>query len=505
MLGSSGTGGASGSGTGGTTGVAGGTGGTLPACGGAGGTGDSVELAIVGADGTLLGAAVQAAVTVTSVDSCMAVTCPESFTGSFPIYLGPHVSKDATRIVLAGASSQQWTIYVRNTSMPASIVHVGDAFDMTVAAALTDYSFGVVRQTAVLAHGSDLVLFAHASAGISGVAMPSLSDFQIDVTAGVPYCETTSTGQPLCGDRNLAAGVTLAGQSANLLGGQTARVGWLSFTNGVSSDGFGDSCHTISYRAMAGFRHDDGTGRGGGSAGNGAGGGSAGTGGTSAGGGGGTGGTLPACEGSSATGSVVVAFMGSDGMLVAAPTTAAVTIASLESCGVVTCPPGAGDQANKIVLTAGQQQWALYLRNTSMPPATIKVGDTFDLTVDASVGHTPFAGWVNQTIVLARDGNLMLFAASLAKYAGLAVPQLEAFGIAITDYGAVCEGGDYALGCVGRTHAARVAVGGDAAFVPGRQVATAGWLSLTNGGFTEQTGGSCDAPSFTRIAGFRLP
>jgi len=108
-------------------------------------------------------------------------------------------------------------------------------------------------------------------------------------------------------------------------------------------------------------------------------------------------------------------------------------------------------------------------------------------------------------IVLARDGNLMLFAASLAKYSGVAVPQLEAFGIAITDDGAVCAGGDYAIGCFGRTHAARVAVGGDAAVVPGRQVATVGWLSLTNGGFTEQMGGFFDAASSTLMAGFRLP
>jgi len=41
--------------------------------------------------------------------------------------------------------------------------------------------------------------------------------------------------------------------------------------------------------------------------------------------------------------------------------------------------------------------------------------------------------------------------------------------------------------------------------VPGRQVATVGWLSLTNGGFTEQMGGFFDAASSTLMAGFRLP
>jgi len=284
MLGTPGTAGTSGSGTGGTTGIAGttgiggtisvggtgggdvgGTGGTLTACGGAGGGSDSVEVAIVGSDGNLIAAAVQAAaVTVTSIDSCTAVTCPESFTGSFPTYLGPHISRDATRIVLAGASAQQWTLYLRNTSMPASLVHVGDAFDLTVAAALTDYSYGVVYQTVVLAHGSDLVLFAHTSAGISGVVMPDLINFQINVTGGAPYCETATVTVPpggaggapgtYCGNRKLAAVVAVAGQSATLRGGETAQVGWLSVTNGVSSDGFGGGCHMISYRAMAGFR-----------------------------------------------------------------------------------------------------------------------------------------------------------------------------------------------------------------------------------------------------------
>jgi len=263
-----GTGGGDVGGTGG--GGVGGTGGTLPGCGGAAGIGDSVEVAIVGSDGKLIDTTVQAAVTVTSVDGCWLVGCPESFTGSFPSYLAPHISTAAMRIVLTGASAQQWTLFLYNTSMPAAFVQVGDAFNLTVHASLTDYQFGVVQQTVVLAHGSDLVLFAFASAGVSGVGLPSLSDFQIDVTAGAPYCETvTTSGPPFCGYRKLAADVTVAGQSATVSGGWTARVGWLSFTNGVSSEGFGSSCHMVGSRAMAGFRYNDGTAGSGGSGGTG--------------------------------------------------------------------------------------------------------------------------------------------------------------------------------------------------------------------------------------------
>jgi len=257
-----GTGGGDVGGTGG--GGVGGTGGTLPGCGGAAGIGDSVEVAIVGSDGKLTDTTVQAAVTVTSVDGCWLVGCPESFTGSFPSYLAPHISTAAMRIVLTGASAQQWTLFLYSTSMPAAFVQVGDAFNLTVHASLTDYQFGVVQQTVVLAHGSDLVLFAHTSAGISGVVMPDLINFQINVTGGAPYCETATVTVPpggaggapgtYCGNRKLAAVVAVAGQSATLRGGETAQVGWLSVTNGVSSDGFGGGCHMISYRAMAGFR-----------------------------------------------------------------------------------------------------------------------------------------------------------------------------------------------------------------------------------------------------------
>jgi hypothetical protein len=241
-----------GGGSGGSLGPVGGTGGTLPSCSGAAGARDSVELAIAASDGTFLASNVSAAVTVASIDSCASVTCPTSFLEALG---GPTLSTAATRIGLTGPDPQRWTLYLRNTNMPADFIKVGDTYDLTVNAHLPAHSFGSTAQTIVLAHGTDLVLFATEANGYGLSAdVPDLSAMGIGITSGGASCETPPSGITGCGYRQFDTAVTVAGESVSVGGGKSGRVAWLSFTNGGGSSAFGGFCDAPSYTAMAGYR-----------------------------------------------------------------------------------------------------------------------------------------------------------------------------------------------------------------------------------------------------------
>jgi hypothetical protein len=210
---------------------------------------------------------------------------------------------------------------------------------------------------------------------------------------------------------------------------------------------------------------------------------------------------------------VQFAIVGSDGMPVAAPATATVSVTSIDSCAQVTCPAvstvssgSISTAASRFTLTAlGPLEWTLYLRDSAMPSDLIKVGDTLDLTIAAGHNSTFYQQNLDQTMVLSRDGNLIFFAAGLARSFQLVTPKLDAFGIQISDAGVVsCQSGWSLPVCAARSHGAYVTVGGAAALLTEGQTSTIGWLSFTNASFTEldDTGG-CDAMSATIMAGFR--
>jgi hypothetical protein len=161
--------------------------------------------------------------------------------------------------------------------------------------------------------------------------------------------------------------------------------------------------------------------------------------------------------------------------------------------------------ASRIVLAdADQQQWTLYLRNVAMPADMIQVGSPFDLVVATAVDPT-FFRTVDQTVVLARAGEPIVFAASMQKFYSLSVPQLTTFGIEIADDGMVCDAGRAVSGtCYFRPHAARVSVGGASAVIAAGEIQSVGSFSFNIGQFSVfgDTGG-CDAKSKTAIAGFR--
>jgi hypothetical protein len=226
-------------------------------------------------------------------------------------------------------------------------------------------------------------------------------------------------------------------------------------------------------------------------------------------------GGAPACIAPGQGDVVEFAIVGSDGMPIEAPVTATVSVASIDSCAQVSCPTTSirtasgsiSAAASRFTLMApGPQEWTLYLRDSAMPSDLIKVGDTFDLTIDAGLDPT-FYETINQTMVLGRGGDLILFAASLSRFYHLATPALDGFGIQISDAGAFpCSLAAGWAGCQTAPHAAYVAVGGDQATLGGGQTSTIAWLSFTNASFTEldDTGG-CDSKSGTIMAGFRSP
>ncbi len=222
----------------------------------------------------------------------------------------------------------------------------------------------------------------------------------------------------------------------------------------------------------------------------------------------------PACIAAGQGDKVEFAIVGPDAMLASAPATATVSVSSIDSCAQVTCPQFVSlvssgwitAAASRFTLTApGPQQWTVYLRDSVMPPDLIKVGDMFDMTVKAGRNST-FYSTVDQTLVLSRGGNLILFAAGLEKSFALTTPNLDGFGIQVSDGGAfTCQDGTSSP-CTARRHAARVSVGNDSATLGEGQSSNVGWLSFTNASFTElDDAGGCDALSPTVMAGFRLP
>jgi hypothetical protein len=139
-----------------------------------------------------------------------------------------------------------------------------------------------------------------------------------------------------------------------------------------------------------------------------------------------------------------------------------------------------------------------------MPPDLIRVGDAFDLKVDASVDAT-FHPTVSQTVALSLAGKLIVFASNSSLFYRVGLPDLTAFGVAIEDGGAFC-GSAATTGCIPEAHALIVMVDGSRATVMPNHATTIGWLSFTAGNTTALVDtGFCDAKSGTGMAGFRSP
>lgn len=320
-----------------------------------------------------------------------------------------------------------------------------------------------------------------------------------------------------CGGGNLGSGGT-AGTSGTGTAGATAGTTGVAGTSGTAG--------TIGTAGVAGDVGDAGSG---GPPPGGTGGAIAGSGGSPPGGSGGaiagaggTGGTggLPACG--AGTGGVppdvvAVAIVDSDGNAVSSMVTSPVAIATIEACTTATCPSVVystdrapilvDDKSTRIGLTSEDaRSWTLYLRYSAMPTDLLKMGETYGLTVQASADNT-FFKTLDQTIILARGPDLVLLASNAQRFGGAPLPALDAFGVSVSDGGAVCDTNPTASmqSCRGILHAVHVIVGTDAANLLGGTTTKLGWLSFTNASFTESRGNNCDSKATTTVAGFRSP
>ena len=196
-----------------------------------------------------------------------------------------------------------------------------------------------------------------------------------------------------------------------------------------------------------------------------------------------------------------------------APVTAAVTVTRVASCrsescscpecGRITTSPTAAATMVVLAVADGTEQWVIYYRIEGVPTDLFRIGDAFDLSVTAAVDAAPPAS-LNQTIVLSRAGKLMFFTSSLRQHGWPLLPDLSAYGIAITDFGPVCVlPGDCEV-----QHAARVTTASAARNLLVHSNANVGNLSVSVELFHELgNAGACtrDAKSMTKMGGFATP
>jgi len=203
-------------------------------------------------------------------------------------------------------------------------------------------------------------------------------------------------------------------------------------------------------------------------------------------------------------------ILAADGQPVAAPVTATVTVTSVDgcttsSCGCELCTATKANLRFVLADTGAARTWTLLLRIPDMPAEFIKAGDVLDMTVAASADIAHFTT-INQTIVLARAGKVVAFTAHLASFFDQPLPQLDSFGIGVSDAGILCQRSNVADNCIVRPRAARVMIGTDIGTVADGQTRQVGGFSFSIGRFVQFVDtGFCDSKSETVMAGFRLP
>src|SRR5262249_23507274 len=165
-----------------------------------------------------------------------------------------------------------------------------------------------------------------------------------------------------------------------------------------------------------------------------------------------------------------VAVAGPDSVLLSSPVRAQVTVTAVDNCATTTVPCqwtdhvdssmliGQSPLAWRTIVTAGSQSWTIYLRLPGFSAALVQPGDSFDMTVDASIYQAP-----NQPAVLARSGNLFPFPSSRDGPPGRLPPSLDNYGVVLTDAGPICQ---RPISCMEIPHAIGATIGTATAVAP---------------------------------------
>jgi hypothetical protein len=164
------------------------------------------------------------------------------------------------------------------------------------------------------------------------------------------------------------------------------------------------------------------------------------------------------------------------------------------------------DPVKKIVMTDGITRWIFFARIPDLPSDLLRVGDQIDLHVTALVVGLSTLPAINQTVVMSRNGQLILFASNLRSPTGGRMPRLDDYGIALTDEGPICN---YIVlppfsSCSFSDHRTRVASGGQSATLSPGETILVGNLSLSVSVFLTYGTGIQDCDRFfpTEMAGF---
>ena len=221
---------------------------------------------------------------------------------------------------------------------------------------------------------------------------------------------------------------------------------------------------------------------------------------TGAAGAGGTGGSpYPPCgvgDGQSAT--VAGSIVDSGGMPVVTSTAATVTVSAVESS------PASSTLRVTLADAATPQQWIWSLAMTSLPNDRLKVGDQFDLTIDARECDIPLSHAPCQTVVLAHGNSMIVFTAESWGVRSPSTPALEPWGIAVADLGPFCASTDQF--CEHRTHATRVTAGSATGTLAPGQILSLADASFVLGTFDQTVDhGICDLGGRLTMGGFRAP
>ena len=167
-------------------------------------------------------------------------------------------------------------------------------------------------------------------------------------------------------------------------------------------------------------------------------------------------------------------IFGADGVALVQPTTGSFMVLANESCATI-CAYGRLT-ARRISLqeVGGSRQWTLYLDVPGMPSDFIRVGDTLNLTVDASQAYDSFQAIPNQTVVLTRNGALIAFQSGRLDATR---PQLDSYGITTAVLAGFCR--TYSECAIDDVHALRVTTAnGSIELMPG-ETAMIGTLSFS--------------------------